>query len=176
VIDKQFDEFTNDRSETVEEMRSHRVIKVRSQNFYSLLEEDLGVPFFKSIEAIAKLRISTLTNVQMFVYSSFLLGGIEKRHLWLESDNFISSFITTICGERLYKVPVLTRAMISESTKTVSMMVTDDLLTALGRFERTFHPLTGAMILNKADVLALDKVHSLKTKRWMKIAEILVDL
>jgi hypothetical protein len=169
------DEFSNDRSGIVKEMRFHREIHTRSQNFYSLLEKDLGVPFFDSIEAIAKLRISTLTNVQMFVYSSFLLGGIEKRHLWLESDNFIARLTIAICGDRIYKTPALTRAMISESKKTVSMMVTDDLLTALGRFERTFHPLTGAMILNKADVLALDKVHSLRTERWMKIAEILAD-
>jgi hypothetical protein len=161
--------------EIVEEMKSRGVIQTRPPNFYDSLEEDLGIPFFDSIQAIAKLRILTLTDTQMTIYSSSLLGGIEKRHPWLESNNFAPRFIAVICGERLYKKLSITKTIIYESMETVSTMVADDLLTALGRFERTLHPLTGAMILSKDDVLALDKVHSLQTTRWIKIAEMLAD-
>jgi hypothetical protein len=161
--------------ETVEEMKSRGVIQTRPPNFYDSLEKDLGIPFFDSIQAIAKLRILTLTDTQMTIYASSLLGGIEKRHPWLESNNFAARFNAVICGERLYKKLSITKTMIYESMETISTMVTDDLLTALRRFERTFHPLTGAIILSKDDVLALDKVHSLETTRWMKIAEMLAD-
>jgi hypothetical protein len=161
--------------EVVGEMKSQGMIQTRTPNFYDSLEKDLGIPFFDSIQAIAKLRILTLNDTQMIIYSSSLLGGIEKRHPWLEKNSFAPKFTTLICGERLYRDFLITKAMIYESIEDVSMMVTDDLLTALGRFERIIHPLTGGMILSRDDVLALDKVHSLTTARWMKIAEILVD-
>jgi hypothetical protein len=150
----------------VEGMETGRV--TQALNPYELLEQELGVPFFDSLQATTKLRVQTLSDAQAQIYCSFFFG-IEERHSWLESDNFFARFVSIVCGKNLSSKDEIS---IDATEKiNISAMALDDLLTALGRIDREFDPVTGDLLLNLADALALDKVHFLKNGSWSDMVD-----
>jgi hypothetical protein len=151
---------------TVKGIEAHGLIQ--AVNPYELLEQELGVPFFDSLQATTKLRVQTLSDAQAQIYCSFFLG-IEERHSWLESDNFFARFVSIVYGKDLcddHKVSIDATERIN-----VGAMALDDLLTALGRIDREFDPVTGDLLLNQDDALALDKVHFLKNGSWSDMVD-----
>jgi hypothetical protein len=158
-------------SGTIQEMRNRDMIC--NQNPYELLEQDLGVPFFDSLQAIAKLRVQTLSDSQAKIYCTFFIG-IEKRHSWLMNDNFFARFVTIVYGKDLCEDDKVNNN--TAERVNVSAMALDDLLTALGRMDHEFDPVTGEKLLKRADFLALDKVHLPKNSSWLEMADAMPEI
>jgi hypothetical protein len=151
--------------DTVKGMETSGMISAQSP--YELLEQDLGVPFFDSLQAVAKLRIQTLSDAQVSIYCAFFID-VERRHPWLESDDFFARFVAIVYGKRLYEKDGVTDNIVERMK--VGTMALDDLLTALGRLDRKFDPVTGEMLLNRADLRVLDKVHLPEKGNWLDMA------
>jgi hypothetical protein len=158
-------------SAVVEGLQTDRMIQ--ALNPYDLLEQDLGVPFFDSFQAITKLRIKTLSDPQANIYFTFFIG-IEKRHSWLENDNFFARFVSIVYGKDLCNQNQVNVDMAERIN--ISTMALDDLLTALGRIDREFDPITNELLLSRADALALDKVHRPKHSSWSDMVDALPEI
>lgn len=156
----------------IDKMRGQGTLQDSIQNPYELLEKDLGVPFFDSIEALAKLRIETMTNAYAIHYLNILIRALSDRHPWLMSDGFPYRFMVSVCGERLKELVNEASVLTADfDPGSFSMMALEDVFTALGKPGRTYDPETEDMIIRRTDMLALDKVWLTEDMRWAGIAE-----
>ena len=130
-------------------------IKAVEQDAFKMLEISLGVPFFSSLEAIAKLRLITLSDSSATSYLCCLFGGLQIKHSWI-TDDWVSGFIVRVVSHERF-----TRLVKTEASADVAsdVLVFDDLLCAMGRIDRVHDPEMG-MVISRADVMALDKVFS----------------
>jgi hypothetical protein len=137
---------------------------------YNLLEEELGVPFFDSLEALAKQRIEDMDDAHTIHYLNIILDGTTARHPWLLRSQFPYRFMASVCGERLKRidngVPVSTTADFDGVSCLV--MAIEDTLTALGRPKRTNH-LANGFSVQQSDILALEKVWLGKNILWGEV-------
>lgn len=104
-----------------------------TQDPFKMLEESLGVPFFTKLEAIAKLRVSTLTDSESGVYVGVLADAIGRKHSWI-SDDWRMKFAHSILGkERLMLVVETDTDTIPDDRATdIKCFLFEDLLIALG--------------------------------------------
>jgi hypothetical protein len=153
----------------LEEMKAKGHIKEPvTQDPFKMLETSLGLPFFDSLEAIAKLRAATLDDASAAAYMGMLVDGMINKHSWL-SPSWAYSFSERVLGtERL--------AVIRDNSGTIqgientSAHVFGDLLTALGGNVYD-HPEHGPL-LGRDALLLLDKVFRGEERSLAELAEI----
>jgi hypothetical protein len=138
---------------------------------YNLLVEELGVPFFDLLEALAKRRIKDMDDAHTIHYLNIILDGITSRHPWLLPSQFPYRFMASVCGERLKRidngVPVSTTTADFDGASCLVMAI-EDILTALGRPKRTNHLASGFSV-QQSDILALEKVWLGKNILWGEV-------
>lgn len=159
----------------IEKMRAAGHLKSVSQDPYELLEKQLDVPFFASLESIAKLRVQTMNDSRAGDYYSDLIWGLEMRHPWLESDHFFLNMAVKVFGDRLDAVTSASSErenLDPETNLSTSLLAIDDILTAVGRTDRHYSP-DGEMLMTKDDLIALDKVWQGNKMRPALLADIL---
>jgi hypothetical protein len=142
-----------------------------------LLEKSLGVPFFDSLMACAKLRIQNLTDVFAAAYVLTLLMGIKNRHSWIGENTFTLTYCD-ICGSRLNRIRDAAKRLddfftVSTNTSTIRKYVIEDLLTASGRLEAAYHPETDSQLLNHDDLLLLSQIADFGGTSFGDIANLL---
>jgi hypothetical protein len=136
---------------------------------YNLLEEELGVTFFDSLEALAKQRIEDMDDAHTIHYLNIILDGITARHQWLLHSQFPYRFMVSVCGERLKRIEngVSLRTADFDGASCLIMAI-EDILTALGRPKRTNHLASGFSV-QQSDILALEKVWLGKNILWGEV-------
>jgi hypothetical protein len=142
-------------------------IKIISQDPYQLLEQHLGVPFFESLLSIAKQRILTLNDNDAAYYIYVLLDGMILANPWLKNDSFITQLLK-LSGIQLGFIAEYSESS-TEIMRANTITVLDDLLTALGRTERTYYQ--GEIVLSEDDLRAIDKVWHGNICRPVELAE-----
>lgn len=139
--------------EALVEFKKAGHIKLVTQDPFKMLEDSLEVPFFTSLEAVVKLRLKTLDDIQMASYLSFLATGMQNKLDWLSDVWILGFFRKTVSSDRFANF------MKTDSVEDcdVAALVLDDLLTALGKTSRTEIEDFGIAV-RREDLLALDKV------------------
>jgi hypothetical protein len=135
-------------------MVSKGQVKTLNQDPYQMLEKHLGLPFFDSLLAIAKLRILTLDDVEAASYIATMVSGMTQAHSLLDDYQFIHRVIQ-VCGDRTDAIVKLLKSDF-EISESELFHVLDDLLTALGRPER--HIINSEVVMGVDDMVALDRV------------------
>jgi hypothetical protein len=104
-----------------------------NQDPFKMLEESLGVPFFTKLEAIGKLRASTLTDSESGFYIGVLADAIGRKHSWIP-DDWGMKFAHSILGkERLMLVVKTdTDTIPGDRATDIKCFLFEDLLIALG--------------------------------------------
>lgn len=124
-----------------------------SQDPFKMLEDSLGVPFFTKLEAVVKLRVKSLNDIQSTSYVTFLASGMQHKHSWI-SDDWIVRFFYKVLGtdrfDRLMKIK-------GAEDNDADSLVFDDLLTAMGMTSRCEMP-DGGMGIGRVELLALHRV------------------
>ncbi len=112
-----------------------------------------------------------MTDAYVIHYLNIILGAVSGRHPWLMSDGFPTRFMIRVCRERLEVLLKGTIILTSDfDPGGCFMMALEDVLSALGRPERTYNS-EGGFVVRRDDMLALDKVWLSEDMRWAEIAE-----
>ena len=138
-----------------------------TQDPFKMLEDSWGVPFFNSLEAIAKLRCGMLSDDQAGHYLSFIAGGMQGKHNWI-TDNWIASFFIRVLGKARFE-SIMSLKDLSDSEEAGGWGF-EDLLIALGSTENKHDPELGAVI-SREQVLLLDKVYRGENYSCAELAE-----
>jgi hypothetical protein len=155
--------------EKLAELEAKGHIKNHNQDPFKMLEASLDVPFFSSIEAIAKLRVQTLDNAKAGAYLVAMMEGIHQRHQWIDKA-WISQFLRRVWGDRFDEVAAIDQYD-PDDLSNICEWVFTDLLAALGKFECIKeHPEFG-QLLDRDSILALDKVFRGKETSLAELAE-----
>jgi hypothetical protein len=141
-------------TEALAEFRKMNYIKSVVQDPFKMLEESLGVPFFTKLEAVCKLRVSTLSDIKTAHYLSSLAGGMQGKHNWI-SDDWVVGFFVRVLGEVRFKVFINLKDLPDDDGEAGSL-VFEDLLTALGRDSHCDDELGAVVSID--DLIALHKV------------------
>jgi hypothetical protein len=140
------------------------------QDPFAMLEASLGVPFFSSLESIAKLRVATLDNGEAGAYLGMLFDGLTHKHPWI-SPQWIYGF-----SERVLGADRLEQLKNSDGTVkdigVTSALLFGDLLIALGFTELPDGPDHG-LLLCRDSLLALDKVFRGANRSIAELAELI---
>jgi hypothetical protein len=150
------------------EFEAKGLVRTQQQDPFAMLESSLGVPFFNSLEAIAKLRVATLDNAGATAYLGVMVDGMLNKHSWL-TPQWAYAFSQRVLGDRLSQITDSDGLV--EDMGATSAHVFGDLLTALGRDvheDPTHGPLIG-----REDLLALDKVFRGQGRSIAELAEVL---
>ena len=143
-------------SEEVGKFKAMGYIKSLEQDPYQMLESHLGVPFFTKLEAISKLRLTTLDDTQACEYVGMLGGGIQNKHDWISIEYCVHFFHRTLGADRFKRVMNHPGTDENDSDGIIGGLVFEDLLTALGRDSKCDDVLGGVVSID--DLMALDKV------------------
>jgi hypothetical protein len=141
--------------EALAEFKAMGYIKTVASDPFEMLESHLGVPFFTSIEAIAKLRVRSLSDIETAHYLAALAGGMQGKHNWISND-WVVRFFLRVLGEQRFKVFISLKDIPNDEGEAGSLVL-EDLLTALGSIEIEHHPRFGRTI-DREQLLLLDKV------------------
>jgi hypothetical protein len=142
-------------ADKVAQFKAMGYIKSVTQDPFKMLESHLGVPFFTSIEAIAKLRVRSLSDIEAAHYLAALAGGMQGKHNWISND-WVVGFFARVLGEQRFKVFIGLKDIPDDEGEAGSL-VFEDLLTALGSIEIKHYPEIGRTI-DREQLLLLDKV------------------
>jgi hypothetical protein len=100
---------------------------------FKMLEDSLGVPFFTKLEAIAKLRVSTLTDSESSFYIGVLTDAIGRKHSWIPDDwgmKFAHSILGSLRLKRVIKADMPDST--DDRATDIKCFLFEDLLIALG--------------------------------------------
>lgn len=150
-------------------MHNHDLNRLNN-NPFKMLEEELGFPFFTSLQAVVKLRIQSLDDNRASKYLGTLIEGLQNKHSWIADDWVILFFQRMLGGDRFDRLWDMEELPGDNADGKMGVLVMDDLLTALGVLERQHHP-TIEMSIGRDDLLALDKVFSPSKLSLAEIAE-----
>lgn len=143
-------------------MHNHDLNRLSNDPFQTL-EQELGFPFFTSLQAVVRLRVQSLDDTRSSRYLGCLAEGLQNKHSWI-SDDWVIIFFQRMLVDRFERLWNMDESP-DDSCAAVSGIVMDDLLTALGILEREHHPRMG-----RSDLLALDRVFR-GTQSFAEIAE-----
>jgi hypothetical protein len=153
--------------ESQEKFKEMGYIKAHSQDPFKMLEDSLGVPFFTKLEAIVKLRFTTLDDGEVGEYLSYIAQGLQNKHSWID-DAWVGKFFLRTMGENRFQA--VCKAQTGAISEGIGVLVLDDLMLALGRTETKYQE-NGDRLLGLADVLALDKVFRGEEFSFAKLGE-----
>jgi hypothetical protein len=150
------------------EMKAKGHLRTQAQDPFQMLEDSLGVPFFTSLEAVARIRVQSLSDAQASCYLAGITNGLMNKHSWL-SVEWLVGFVQKVCGTRFDGVASIEDPPDDENT---TLLIFDDVLTALGVDSR--HDLPGyGRSFSRDDLLALDKVFRGDTRSCAELAELM---